>query len=51
MEPSLEMISRIAKDSFDLKNEINTALMEQHSILVILNHYILTFDMIFLYSS
>ena len=41
-ESSLAMISHIAKDSFSFKSRLY-----QHCVLVILNHYILIFHMIF----
>ena len=47
MEPSSAMISHIAKDSFDFEIRLdNTALLLPHLVPVILNHYMLIFDMI-----
>ena len=51
MKPSLAMISHIAKDYFDFKNTLNTALLEPHLVPVISSHYILTVNMIFLHGS
>ena len=48
MEPSLAMISHIAKDSFDFKNRLDKHCRTgPHLVLVILSHYIPTFCMIF----
>ena len=48
MKLSLATISRISKDlSISKIDQINTVLKEPHLVLVILNRYILKFDMIF----
>ena len=48
MEPSLTMISRIAKDSLDFKNRLDKHCPTGTTLSTcVLNHYILTFDMIF----
>ena len=49
IEPSLAIISHIAKDSFDFKNRLDKHCHNGITVIliVILNHYILTLDMIF----
>ena len=49
VESSLAMISHITKDSFAIKNRLDKHCPTgtTHLVPVILNHYILTFDMIF----
>ena len=47
MEPSLAMISHIAKDSFDFKNRLDKHCSNGTTLSTCDNHFILTFNMIF----